>query len=52
MKENDAKIILSSDCHDKKMLDCNFTETRLLLKDIGFKHTYILLNNEFVKEEI
>lgn len=52
MKENDAKIILSSDCHDKRMLDCHFNETRELLKDIGFKHTYILLNSEFVKEEI
>ena len=52
MKENNAKITLSSDCHDKRKLDCNFTETRFLLKDIGFKYTYILLNNEFVKEEI
>ena len=52
MKENDAKIILSSDCHDKRMLDCHFNDTRELLKDIGFKHTYILSNNEFVKEKI
>ncbi len=52
MKQNDAKIILSSDCHARENLDCFFSEARELLKDIGFKESYVLLNNEFVKQKL
>lgn len=40
LKENDGKIILSSDAHDAKMLDFHFEETKKMLRDIGFKYIY------------
>ncbi|MDO4608371.1 MAG: histidinol-phosphatase HisJ family protein [Clostridia bacterium] len=50
LKKADAKMIVTSDCHNRFRLDCNFEESKKMLKDIGFKHTYVLYNNEFVKE--
>ena len=52
LKKADAKIILSSDCHDKEFLDCDFENTKMLLKDIGFNYIYSLYNNQFRKNEI
>ena len=52
LKKADAKIILSSDCHDKEFLDCDFENTKMLLKDIGFSYIYSLYNNQFIKNEI
>ena len=49
LKENDAKIILSSDSHAVDTLDCKFEETKKKLLDIGFKHRYILYDGEFKK---
>ncbi len=49
LKNSNAKIMLSSDCHDKTKLTCSFSETALMLKDIGFCHTYALLDGEFKK---
>ncbi len=50
LKKADAKITLNSDCHNKFKLDFSFAETKKLLKDIGFKHIYVLYNNEFTKD--
>ena len=44
------KPIISSDCHNKSFLDCHFNETRLLLKEVGFKSQCAFINNKF--EEI
>lgn len=33
---------ISSDCHNKKMLDCGFDDAAELLKEAGFKERYIL----------
>ncbi len=52
LKKADAKIMLSSDCHDMTRLDYYFDEARQILKDIGFKHLYFLCGGEFAKELI
>ncbi len=52
IRDNDGKIIISSDAHSADCLDYAFGDTIDLLKDIGFKHTYVLKGNNFVKQEI
>lgn len=52
IKDNHGKIIISSDAHSADCLDYAFSDTVELLKDIGFKHTYTLKGNNFVKQEI
>ncbi len=52
LKKADAKITVTSDCHDRFKLDCNFAESKKMLKDIGFKDIYTLYNGEFVKENL
>ena len=44
------KPIITSDCHNKDFLDCYFNDTKLLLKEVGFKSQCQLINNKF--EEI
>lgn len=44
------KPVISSDCHNKSFLDCHFNETKLLLKEVGFKSQCAFINNKF--EEI
>ncbi len=39
--------VITSDCHDKNMLDCHFTEAEKLLKKCGFKERYVLTENGF-----
>ncbi len=52
IKKQGGKLILSSDSHDVKTLDCEFDSTRKMLKDIGFNCVYSLLNGEFIKDEL
>ncbi len=52
LKRCDAKITVNSDCHDRLKLDCNFKESKAMLKDIGFKHIYVLYDNKFKKEAL
>ncbi len=42
LKAADAKIMLNSDCHHADALDCNFAESKAMLRDIGFKELYYL----------
>lgn len=49
LKKEGGKITLTSDSHHHDTLDCNFKESTKMLKNIGFTHTYVLHNNEFVK---
>ena len=49
MRKENAKLILSSDCHNK---DCYFTETRQLLRDIGFRKLYVLYDGKFQTTDI
>lgn len=52
IKKNSGKITISSDCHKAEFLDCHFDETKAMLRDIGFTHTYLLYDNEWKKVEI
>lgn len=48
LKKENARIILSSDCHNTQALDAYFAETKDILRDVGFTHTYTLSDNGFV----
>ncbi len=52
LKKENAKIILSSDCHNKKDLDKNFDETKQNLRDIGFNEIMTMKNGKFVAVKI
>ena len=39
--------IISSDCHQREMLDCGFEQAEKLLIEAGFTERYILTNNGF-----
>lgn len=52
LKNENAKIILSSDSHHKDTLSFHFSECRAILRDIGFSYVYAYYNGEFVKERI
>lgn len=39
--------VITSDCHSKANLDCNFDEASALLKECGFKEKYILTDSGF-----
>ena len=50
--EKGARITLTSDCHNKDFLDCNYKESAALLKEIGFKSAYILQGGKFVEHSL
>ena len=50
LKKEDAKITVSADSHHKDTVDCYFSETRKLLKDVGFEYIWQLYGGEFVKD--
>ena len=50
MAERNAPIIVTSDCHDARYLDCWYKEAAELLRSVGFRSTLRLRKNGF--EEI
>ena len=52
MKRLNCKLILSSDCHDKKDLTAGFAEARELIRSVGFEEIYYLGENGFFGEKI
>ena len=44
--------VLSSDCHNKDFLDCNFEQARLLLREAGFTSRWILTEDGFKEVEL
>jgi len=52
IKKSGGRVIITSDCHRREFLDGYFEETKALLRDVGFTHTYALYNNEFTKVSI
>lgn len=48
LKRLGFKAVISSDCHNKNMLDCCFELAADLLKEAGYKERYILTENGFV----
>lgn len=49
LREAECPIILTSDCHNAKYLDCHFKETKELLYDVGFREMTVLCNHKFTK---
>ena len=49
LKEKGARVIITSDCHDAKNLDCHYKETKKLLKEIGFLSTTIIRCGAFIQ---
>ena len=47
MKRLGFGAIITSDCHDKKRIDCKFCEATELLSTCGYKEKYILTKNGF-----
>ncbi len=52
MKRLSCKLILSSDCHDRRFLNCYFGETKELLLSHGIDELYYLTEAGFVGEKI
>ena len=44
--------VITSDCHDKRFLDCHFEQARELLSSVGFSSRFILTDNGFVEVEL
>ncbi len=44
--------VLTSDCHNAKMLDCHFNESKEILTECGFNYIYILTEEGFVPVNI
>lgn len=47
-----AGIMLNSDCHDRRYLDCAFPESLALIRACGFDCLYILKDGEFIPVDI
>jgi histidinol-phosphatase (PHP family) len=52
MKELGCGIVISSDCHDNRYLDCHFNESLELVKSCGFSEVLTLTKNGFVPHRI
>ncbi len=52
LKKREAKLILSSDSHSVSTLDFAFNEVKAFLKDIGFRHSYVLSGGSFIKQSL
>lgn len=52
MKELKCKLVLTSDCHDKTWLACNFKEAKEYVKAHGFDTLYYLTDSGFIGEKI
>ena len=50
--KNDVGVVITSDCHSAQGIDCFYDETENILKDVGFKYTYMLLDNEFKRVDL
>ena len=47
LKELGLGAVITSDCHEKDMLDCKFDDAEELLRTCGFKEKYILTDDGF-----
>jgi len=50
IRQEGGRITLTSDCHQSDNLDCFFTESRKILRDLGFEYTYVLTHGEWRKD--
>ena len=47
LKKLDAPIMVNADSHQADTIDCYFTETKAMLREVGFRKSMVLYNNEF-----
>jgi len=47
LKKCDFGAVITSDCHDKRFVDCYFEEARQLLTEVGFESQWILTDTGF-----
>lgn len=52
LKDLGFKAVITSDCHNKQMLDLGFSDAERLLKKCGFNEKYILTKNGFEPVEL
>lgn len=52
IKEKGGKVILSSDCHKKEMLDCYYEQAVEYVKDCGFDEIHYFDGEKFLPEKI
>ena len=52
IKKLGCKVILSSDCHNKNYLDCNFNESLEYIKSCGFDEILYFKNGNFIGQKI
>ncbi|MGN1164776.1 MAG: histidinol-phosphatase HisJ family protein [Candidatus Ornithospirochaeta sp.] len=52
LRDLNAPIVLTSDCHDSRCLDCGFRETAEVLSSLGFKELMYLENGRLKGEKI
>ena len=52
LKSQGFGAIISSDCHNKNHLDCNFEQAREMLAECGFTEKYILTDSGFCAVEL
>ncbi len=52
MKERNLRIMLNSDCHDRRKLDCGYELSLDLIKKAGFQELWILKNGQFQPVEL
>ncbi len=52
LKELGYGVVITSDCHNKSMIDCNYDESVELLKVCGYKGKYILTEKGFSEVEL
>lgn len=51
-KNCDFGAVITSDCHNKHFLDCNFEQARELLLSVGFNTHWILTEKGFIEEKL
>ena len=47
IRERGGKILLNSDCHDRRMLDCCYRESLDLIRKCGFDSMMVLTERGF-----
>ena len=52
LKSRGAKMIISSDCHDKNLLDFGFSDALDYLKSFGFEAVFTFDGNGFIPQKI
>jgi histidinol-phosphatase (PHP family) len=50
--EGGGSVVLSSDSHAPAALSAYFDEAKAILRDVGFKYTYVLKDSKWVKNHI